>query len=105
MKCRHGGRGYEWHECPECGKMIRVSRWRGFARAFFAVLHLAFGADAVADYAIERLGLAGRNPHNVTHAIIGGVSIMLVYLLLYRLFPFYDEKQGEQANGEEGAEQ
>lgn len=92
MKCWHGSEGYEWHECPKCGKTVRVNRKRKIVRWCLGVWHVLFGAELVADWGIEVFRLADKNPHNAVHAAIGGISILIGWLIMERILPIYDEK-------------
>ena len=92
MKCKHDVTSYEWTKCSKCGKYVRVSirnkiiAWILF---FFPGTELAFN---FADFIIDFLNLSEYNPHNVTHALIGGVFLALYSFLIFNLFPDFEEK-------------
>lgn len=92
MRCNHDVRSYEWKKCSKCGKTVRVNRRRSFICGIFIVFLILLVAPPFADWAIRVLSLSEHNPHNITHALIGGIPVFLICYIPWRTFPLYDEK-------------
>ena len=92
MKCKHDVTSYEWTKCSKCGKYVRINRKHKIIiriLIFFPGYELA---SVFADLMIHLLNLSEYNPHNITHMLIGGVFLVLLLFLLYKIFPYYEEK-------------
>lgn len=96
MKCNHCVHSHEWKRCPKCGKIVRINRKREIIRAILIVLSILLIIPSIADWGIEFFHLAEHNPHNVTHALIGCIPLIVICILLQRIFPIHDEKEQDQ---------
>jgi len=76
MKCNHDVKGYEWQRCPKCGETVRISLFRQIIRCVLMIAVLWDLADRFADWTIVVLKLSEQNPHNISHALLGGILVV-----------------------------
>ena len=96
MKCEHDVNGYEWKICSKCGKLVRVNEKRRIIRRTLIVASMFTIDPMIADWLIDALKLADYNPHNMTHALLGCISLLVVWIIAHHFLPVYDVKNPEE---------
>ena len=92
MRCNHDVWSYEWKKCSRCGKYVRINPFWNTICGIIVVTLSVIIADPFADWGIQFLGLTEHNPHNITHALIGCISVGLICYIAMRILPIYDEE-------------
>ena len=96
MKCEHDVEGYEWKCCSKCGKLVRVNEKRRFIRETLIVVSMFTIDPMIADWLIDVLKLANHNPHNMTHALLGCIPLLAVWVITHHFLPVYDVKNKDK---------
>lgn len=96
MKCEHDVNGYEWKICSKCGKLVRVNEKRRIIRRTLIIVSMFTIVPAIADWLIDALNLANHNPYNMTHALLGCIPLLAVWVITYHFLPVYDVKNPEE---------
>lgn len=92
MKCNHDVTSYQWEKCSRCGKYVRVNFRREIIRRITIVVLCWIVAPSFADWGIYVLHLSEHNPYNITHALIGGIPVLLICYSICKILPIFDEK-------------